>query len=194
MMKHKRQFNIFQQIPIIYKASLSFLFLKLFKKKNGMNFKLKERIMLAITEVNGCTMCSYVHVKLATKAGISDKDIKEILAGELEGIPKEDALAVLFAKNYADNKEEVDQAFYQKLIDNYGKRKARAILGVAHVITMTNGMGISLDLLKKTFTFKHVKGSNVLNELLVPLFTMILFPVFLVLNILVVPFTYLKHK
>jgi len=193
-MEHKRQFSVFKLIPIIYRAALSFLFLKLFKKKNGMNFKLKERIMLAVTEVNGCTMCSYVHTKLATKAGLSDKDIKDLLAGELEGIPEAESLAVLFAKDYAFNKETVDPAFYQKLVTAYGKRKARAILGVVHVITMTNAMGISLDLLKKTFSFKHVKGSNVLNEILVPLLTMVFFPIFLILNLLVIPFTYFKHQ
>ncbi|MFH5882632.1 carboxymuconolactone decarboxylase family protein [Liberiplasma polymorphum] len=193
-MKHNRQFTLFQQIPIIYKASLSFLFLKIFKKKNGMNFKLKERIMLAVTEVNGCAMCSYVHIKLATKAGLSDKDIKEILAGELEGIPEAEAKAVLFGKNYAFNHEVVDQEFYTRLVETYGIRKARSILGVTHVITMTNGMGISLDLLKQTLTFKHVKGSNILNELLVPVFTMVLFPLFLLLNLFVVPFVKLKHR
>lgn len=193
-MEHKRQFSVFKLISIIYRAALSFLFLKLFKKKNGMNFKLKERIMLAVTEVNGCTMCSYVHTKLATKAGLSDKDIKDLLAGELEGIPEAESLAVLFAKDYAFNKETVDPAFYQKLVTAYGKRKARAILGVVHVITMTNAMGISLDLLKKTFSFKHVKGSNVLNEILVPLLTMVFFPIFLILNLLVIPFTYFKHQ
>lgn len=193
-MEHKRKFTVLEQIPIIYKASLSFLFLKLFKKKNGMNFKFKERIMLAVTEVNGCTMCSYVHTKLATKAGLSSSDIKEILAGDLEGVPKEEALGVLFAKDYAFNKEKVDQTFYQKLVETYGKRRARSILGVTHVITMTNGMGVSLDLLKQTLTFKHVKGSNVLNELLIPLTTMILFPVFLILNIPIVPFVKLIHR
>lgn len=193
-MEHKRQFNIIELLPIIYKAALSFLFLKIFKKKNGLNFKLKERIMLAVTEVNGCTMCSYVHTKLATKAGLSNQDIKELLAGELEGVPEEEALAVLFAKNYAFNKETIDYEFYQRLVDAYGKRKARAILGVVHVITMTNAMGISLDLLKQTLTFKHHKGSSFFNELFVPLLTMIFFPVFLIINLLFIPYVYFKHK
>lgn len=193
-MNQSRQFTVFEQIPIIYKASLSFLFLKLFKKKNGMNFKLKERIMLAVTEVNGCTMCSYVHTKLALKAGLNDHDIKELLAGDLEGVPENEALAVLFAKNYAFNKEKVDQEFFQKLIENYGIRKARAILGVTHVITMTNGMGISLDLLKHSLTFKHVKGSCILNELFVPLFTMILFPLSLLINLPIIFFYNMKFK
>lgn len=194
MMKNTRKFTLIEHIIIIYKASLSFLYLKLFKRKNGINFKLKERIMLAITEVNGCAMCSYVHTKLAIKAGLSDQDIKALLEGELSNVPKEEALAILFAKDYAYNHEKIDQAFYQKLIEKYGTRKARAILGVSQVITMTNGMGISLDHLKGTLTFKHVKGSCVLNELLIPIFTMVLFPIFLLFNLFVIPFYNLRYR
>lgn len=193
-MKDHRRFNVVEQISIIYKASLSFLYLKLFKKKNGMNFKFKERIMLAVTEVNGCALCSYVHTKLALKAGLDNKAIKELLAGDLVGVPENEALGVLFAKDYAYNHEKVDAEFYQKLIGTYGIRKARAILGVTHVITMTNGMGISLDLLKRTFTFRHVKGSCILNELLVPLVTMVFFPVFLITNLFVIPFYNMRFK
>lgn len=144
--------------------------------------------MLAVTEVNGCQMCSFVHTKLALKAGLTNDDIKELLAGDLDGVPKEESLGVLFAKDYAFNKETIDTEFYQKLVDTYNIRKSRAILGVTEMITMTNGMGLSLALLKRTLTFKHVKGSNILNELFVPLATMVLFPLFLLLFLPYIPF------
>lgn len=71
-LSEKRKFGLIEHIGIIYRASLSFLYNKLYKKQNGMNFKFKERIMLAVTEVNGCIMCSYVHTKLSLKAGLSN--------------------------------------------------------------------------------------------------------------------------
>ena len=192
--EQKRKFGFFEHLPIIIRAARSFLYLRLFKKKNGMNFKFKERIMLSVTEVNGCTMCSFVHTKLALKAGLTQDDIQELLAGELIGVPKEESLGVLFAKDYAFNKETIDKAFYQKLVDTYNVRKARAILGVTEMITMTNSMGLALGLLKRTLTFKHVKGSNVLNEILVPLSTMVLFPLFLILFLPVIPFYSARFK
>ena len=192
--EQKRKFGFFEHLPIIIRAARSFLYLRLFKKKNGMNFKFKERIMLSVTEVNGCTMCSFVHTKLALKAGLTQDDIQELLAGELVGVPKEESLGVLFAKDYAFNKETIDKAFYQKLVDTYNVRKARAILGVTEMITMTNSMGLALGLLKRTLTFKHVKGSNVLNEILVPLSTMVLFPLFLILFLPVIPFYSARFK
>lgn len=188
----KRKFGFLEQLPIIVRAARSFLYLRLFKKQNGMNFKFKERIMLAVTEVNGCTMCSFVHTKLALKAGLSQQDIQELLAGELVGVPPAESLGVLFAKDYAFNQETIDRSFYDKLVSTYGARKARAILGVVEMITMTNGMGLALGYLKRTLTFKHVKGSNVLNEIFVPLSTMVLFPLLLLLFLPYIPF-YNKH-
>lgn len=192
--EEKRKFGFFEQLPIIVRAARSFLYLRLFKKKNGMNFKFKERIMLAVTEVNGCQMCSFVHTKLALKAGLSLDDIQELLSGELVGVPKEESLAVLFAKDYAFNHETIDQDFHNKLIETYGVRKARAILGVVEMITMTNGMGLGLGYLKRTLTFKHVKGSNILNEILVPLSTMILFPILLLAFLPYIPFYSAQYK
>lgn len=192
--EEKRKFGFFEQLPIIVRAARSFLYLRLFKRKNGMNFKFKERIMLAVTEVNGCQMCSFVHTKLALKAGLSLDDIQELLSGELVGVPKEESLAVLFAKDYAFNHETIDQDFHNKLIETYGVRKARAILGVVEMITMTNGMGLGLGYLKRTLTFKHVKGSNILNEILVPLSTMILFPILLLAFLPYIPFYSAQYK
>lgn len=192
--KEKRKFRLLEHLPIIVRAARSFLYLRLFKKKNGMNFKFKERIMLAVTEVNGCQMCSYVHTKLALSAGLSMDDIQELLSGELVGVPKEESLGVLFAKDYAFNKEKINAEFYQKLVDTYDVRKARAILGVVEMITMTNAMGLGLGYLKRTFTFKHVKGSNILNEVLIPLSTMVLFPLSLMLFLPYIPFYSARFK
>jgi hypothetical protein len=80
------------------------------------------------------------------------------------------------------------------LIETYGVRKARAILGVVEMITMTNGMGLGLGYLKRTLTFKHVKGSNILNEILVPLSTMILFPILLLAFLPYIPFYSAQYK
>jgi AhpD family alkylhydroperoxidase len=184
----KRLFKLGEHIKIIYRASLGFLYLRLTKKKKVMNFKFKERIMLAITEVNGCALCSYVHTKLALKSGLTDLEIKELLSGELENVPLEESLAILFAKDYAYNHEKIDLEFYNKLIEKYGLLKTKAILSAAEVITMTNSMGISLDLFKNTILFRHVKGSCILNEILIPITTMILFPLLLILSLFQMPF------
>ncbi len=42
------------------------------KKEHLINATFQERIMLAVTEVNGCEVCSYYHTKEALKAGLSE--------------------------------------------------------------------------------------------------------------------------
>ncbi len=185
----KRKFSLKEHVPITWRAGLAFAYLKALKRKKVMNFKLKERIMLAITEVNGCVLCSYVHTKLALSGGMSDLEIKTLLEGELKLVPAEESLAVLFAKDYAFNHETLDPIYYRKIIDRYGIEKAKAILSVSEVITMTNSMGISLGLLKQTLTFKHVKGSQIYNEILIPILTMLLFPISVIAGLFVLPFT-----
>ena len=86
------------------------------------------------------------------------------------------------------NKDKVDKEFYDRLVEHYVHRKSRAILGASEFIMMTNIMGICMALLKNTLSFKHVKGSNILNEIFIPLSTMVFFPTFLILNLLIIPF------
>ena len=80
-MTSSRVFKVKEHIRNIYYASKAFVILKRNKKFRLMNKKLKERIMLSITEVNGCTMCSFVHTKLALSSGMSNDEIQELLIG-----------------------------------------------------------------------------------------------------------------
>jgi hypothetical protein len=68
------------------------------------------------------------------------------------------------------------------------------IQNVIAVITMTTSMGIAIGKLKATFTGHHVKGSNILSELFIPLSTMVFFPIFAILGLIVSPFRLLKSN
>ncbi len=43
----------------------------------------RERLMLAVTEVNGCRYCSYYHAREALKSGISGAELAALLAGQI---------------------------------------------------------------------------------------------------------------
>mgnify|MGYP000692557529 CR=1 FL=1 len=73
--KKERIFKIKEQVRNIYNASKSFVILKASKKYKLMNKQLKERIMLSITEVNGCSLCSYVHTRAALSSGMTRENI-----------------------------------------------------------------------------------------------------------------------
>ncbi len=73
-------------------------------RSKKISFDFKERLMLAVTEVNGCPMCSYFHVEQALKSGMDDSQIKNLLSGSLENVPDEEVKAILFAQHYAEKK------------------------------------------------------------------------------------------
>lgn len=176
--KSTRVFHVSEQIKNIYNGAKGFVLLRSSKKERLMNKKLKEQIMLAITEVNGCAMCSYMHTKIALSAGMSREEIMEILDGNTSNIPVENAVAVVFAQDFAYSKEVLDPKSVARIVEEYGYKKAQLIVAACRVITMTNGMGISMDDLYHRIQFKRNKESNLLNEVLNPLLTMVLFPVF----------------
>lgn len=179
-MDHKRVFRIRDQIKNIYLAAKSFVLLKKSKKHRLMNKKLKERIMLAVTEVNGCSMCSFVHTKLALSSGMSSKEINNILDGIHNDIPIEDSVAVVFAQHFADSSENPSGEALSRLIEEYGSKKSELILAACNVITMTNGMGTSMDYLYSRLKFNRNKESNIVLEILNPLLTMVLFPLLVI--------------
>ena len=186
--KKERDFSLPYHIVLISRAAPAFVALRLMRRHKVLNLKWRERIMLAVTEVNNCVMCSYMHTKIALQAGMSNDEIKNILAGELKDVPENEITSVLFAKDYAANKEVIDPAYKTKLEQQYGKAKAHAICYACQMITMTNSMGINMKRLRDTLMFKHEKGSNFLNELLIPLSTMILFPILALVALTYMPF------
>ena len=179
-MEHKRVFKVREQVVNIYLAAKSFVLLKTRKKYRLMNKKLKERIMLAVTEVNGCSMCSFVHTKLALSSGMSNEEINNILDGDHKNIPIEDSVAVIFAQHFADSNETPSSSALERLVEEYGSQKSELILAACNVITMTNGMGTSMDYFYSRLKFKRNRESNILLEILNPLLTMILFPLLVI--------------
>lgn len=180
--KLERVFSFKEQFRNIRFAAKSFVLLKKSKKYKLMNKKLKERIMLSITEVNGCTLCSFVHTKVALGAGMSKEDIKAILDGNHNTIPVEDAVAVMFSQEFAYSKENPSSESINRLVSEYGIQKAELVLAASNVITMTNGMGIAMGMLVKRIRFKRDKRSKLAWELGIPLSTMVFFPLLVLYN------------
>ena len=46
-----------------------------------------ERIMLAVTEVNGCALCAYGHTRFALEAGLSPAEVRDLLGGVATNSP-----------------------------------------------------------------------------------------------------------
>lgn len=107
--------------------------------------KFAERLMLAVTQVNQCRYCSYAHSRMALQAGLSADELAALLEGDLGAAPTGQRPALVFAQQFAANREQVDPADWERLQQIYGPEAAEDIVTILRVITMGNLLGNSLD-------------------------------------------------
>lgn len=105
----------------------------------------RERLMLAVTAVNGCRYCSYYHAKEALKTGLPEAEIRAMQDGIVDNAPTEELPALLYAQHWAENNARPDPDVRQKLIDAYGTTQTDAIDAVLRMIRMGNLLGNTTD-------------------------------------------------
>jgi AhpD family alkylhydroperoxidase len=184
-MNHARQFALPEFYPIMWRASRSVPLVRSWKKSKRIPKAFRERIMLAISGVNGCAMCSFVHTKIALAEGIPAEQIKQVLGGSYDDVPTEEVVGVLFAQSYAANNEAVDAASTARLVKEYGEAKAHCILQVCQIITFTTVMGITLDGVKQRLTFQRAHN-RFYRELLIMVSIFVGFPVLFLYHVIVI--------
>jgi AhpD family alkylhydroperoxidase len=113
-----------------------------------------ERIMLAVTEVNGCEICSYAHTRRALDAGVTDAEVRSLLGGVTDGVPDRQLPGIAFAQHYADTHGHPDPRAWADLVDRYGTAQALCVLRAARLIMWGNALGIPLSSLRS-----RVRGS-----------------------------------
>lgn len=118
------------------------------QKSGLLREEFTERLMLAVTEVNQCALCSYAHTKMALETGMSRKEIESMLSGDLSHANPEELPAILFAQHYADSRGKPSQEAWDSIRERYGSEKSIAILGAIRMIMLGNAYGIPLGELK----------------------------------------------
>lgn len=106
----------------------------------------RERLMMVVTEVNGCRYCSYYHAKQALNAGIQPEELEQLLRGHLpEACPAEEIQALLYAQHWAEQNGQPDPQIAAKLTAAYGQEKADAICLLLRMIRVGNLLGNTGD-------------------------------------------------
>jgi AhpD family alkylhydroperoxidase len=123
------------------------------RNKGLLSPAFQERLMLAVTAVEGCRYCSYFHSKLALKGGVSQEEIGNLLSGEVECCPEEEVLAVVYAQHWAESNACPDPEAVDRLKETYGVEKAEAIHLMLRMIRLGNLLGNSWDYLLYRLSF-----------------------------------------
>lgn len=181
MSNDPKYFTVKQFNRILYGATHAMV--KYRKAMRHVDKEFQKQIMLAVSSVNNCRICSYVHTKALIRSGASDEELKSLYEGDFENLSAENSLALVFAQYYADQMGEYSKEDFDKLIEHYGKDKANGIMATIKIIMFGNNNGIALTNLVNRLRFKRNKNSKFLTELYNGLFAYVLLPLFLIVNL-----------
>jgi AhpD family alkylhydroperoxidase len=113
----------------------------------------RERLMLIVTEVHGCRYCSYFHSRQALAGGVSEAELRELLAGTIsQDAPAVELPALLYARHWAESDAQPDARSKQQMRDVYGADRAEAIEVVLRLIRVGNLTGNTFDYLLSRLT------------------------------------------
>ncbi len=105
----------------------------------------RERLMLAVTAVNGCRYCSYFHARQALATGIPPQQIEALRAGAFEGSPAEEVPALLYAQHWAEADGQPDAEVRRRVLQRYGEEQLERIETLLRMIRMGNLLGNTVD-------------------------------------------------
>jgi AhpD family alkylhydroperoxidase len=121
----------------------------------------RERLMLAVTAVNGCSYCSYAHAKQALVEGIDSDEVKALQDGVVENSPKEELPALLYAQHWAETGGKIDPVARKRIVEVYNEDTVNAIELSLRTIQMGNLLGNTLDYVLYRLSFGRLGVSQI---------------------------------
>ncbi len=145
-MRANKHYRVREIYTITRDAARSIPHLHRFQESRGKHFP--ERIMLAVTEVNGCALCAHAHTRFALDAGMGTEEVRQLLGGVTDGAPDDELAAIAFAQHYADTRAHPEPSAWKRLIEIHGEEEALGILGATRMMMWGNAVGIPLSSLR----------------------------------------------
>jgi AhpD family alkylhydroperoxidase len=113
----------------------------------------RERLMLVVTEVNGCRYCSYAHARAALSTGVPPEEIVALAAGVFEGSPPEEVPALLYAQHWAEADGKPEAAVRKQVVARYGEQVVGMMELALRMIRVGNLSGNTFDYLLHRVSF-----------------------------------------
>ncbi len=123
-------------------------------KSGAISHGFRERLMLVVTEVNGCRYCAWYHSAQWINAGLPDDELRVLLAGRIpDGAPAEEIPALVYARHWAQADAMPEAESARRLAETYSEQRAAMINVVLRMIRAGNLMGDTLDWLLYRLSF-----------------------------------------
>ena len=125
-----------------------------------------EKIMMAVTAVNGCRYCAYFHTRMALRAGVAADEIGKLLAAEIGDFPEDEAVALAFAQHWAETAGHPDPEAERRFREFYGPQVSADLLNWMRVINFGNLAGNTVDAFLSRLRGAPAQDSNPVGEFL----------------------------
>jgi len=132
--------------------------LKKATNEGGIPAAFRERLMLAVTAVDKCRYCSYFHAKQALKNGLTATEISQLLSGDVDKCPEDEAVAIIYAQHWAESDAHPDPEAIQRLQQTYGPEKSELIHLILRMIRLGNLLGNTWDHFLYRISFGNRRG------------------------------------
>jgi AhpD family alkylhydroperoxidase len=107
---------------------------------------LRQRLWLAVTHVNDCRYCFWVHTRLALRSGVPADEVDALCSGRITKSPPDERPALRYARKWAEREGRPDPKSRARLAGTYGEEKASGIESVLQLIRWANLTGNTWDL------------------------------------------------
>lgn len=68
-----------------------------------LDARFRERLFIAVTQVNECRFCTWAHTRIALREGLSENEVSALFQADLASTPEGERDAVLYAQHWADS-------------------------------------------------------------------------------------------
>ena len=95
--------------------------------------------MLAVTSVNECRFCSYVHTGVALANGVDLDELQHLLdSGTFGKVDDRDAVAILFAQHFAETQRHPSVEARAALARAFSRYQRLELMAYIHAIYLAN--------------------------------------------------------
>lgn len=102
------------------KTSKAMMGLRSLPSDQRISKQLRERISLAVSGVNDCRYCSWLHTKTALETGLPKQEIDALLSTQFDNVAPDELSAILYAQHWADRDGDVSPEARERVLNEYG--------------------------------------------------------------------------
>jgi AhpD family alkylhydroperoxidase len=167
-MLHKRVYKTGQFLGDIFFLSFRLPAIINAYRSKRVPWPMAEKIMLAVTAVNGCQHCARFHGALAQLSGVEAEEVAQLLQMEIgRNVSSYERPALQFAQEYAQTERHPSAGNLLEFKRFYGNDIVNDIMIYIRMITLGNLSGNTVDALIARISGRRISHSRLHDEIIV---------------------------